>query len=78
MSMTQNDVERVAHEMRLRIQASTCCPQHAGDVLLHVMAGFALDDASDNAHAAAATIMRGAKQIAGKVRAGQFKVLRAQ
>lgn len=77
-TMTPADVERVAHAIRLEIQQRTCCPSHAGDVLLLVLAGFALDDANDNGIQAAATIMCGAKQVAGKVRSGRFKVLRAQ
>lgn len=77
-TMTPAEVERVAHEVRLVIQQRTCCPLHAGEVLMHVLAGFALDDASDNSHEAAATIMRGAREYAGRVRAGKFRVLRRQ
>lgn len=75
--MTPADVERVAHEVRLLIQQSTCCPLHAGQVLMHVLAGFALDDANDNPHKAAATIMKGAKQYAQLVRTGGFVVMRS-
>lgn len=76
-TMSPADVERVAHEVRLLIQQSTCCPLHAGDVLMHVLAGFALDDANDNPHKAAATIMKGAKQCAQRVRTGRFVVMRS-
>ncbi|HEY0684683.1 MAG TPA: hypothetical protein VGD45_20270 [Steroidobacter sp.] len=75
--MTPADIERVAHEVRLQIQQSTCCPLHAGEVLMHVLAGFALDDANDNPHQAAATIMRGAKEYAQRVRTGRFVVMRS-
>jgi len=76
--MTPADVERVAHGVRLQIQQATCCPRHATDVLLLVLAGFALDDAGDNAHQAAATLVKASKQLASRVRSGQLKVLRQQ
>lgn len=76
--MSPADVERVAHEIRLQIQRTTCCPLHAGEVLMRVLAGFALDDANDNPHKAAAAIMKGAKQYAQLVRTGGLVVMRSR
>jgi hypothetical protein len=77
-AMTPQDVEVLAHNLRLYIQSETCCPHHAGEVLLRVLAGFALDDAEDDKHEAAATLVKGVKQCANKIRSGEFSMLRTQ
>lgn len=76
--MTSADVDRVAHEIRLQIQAKTCCPHHAGAVLMRVLAGFALDDAGDDKIAAAATILQAATDVARRVRLGEVAMLRSK
>ena len=75
-TMTHEEVELLAHELRLLIQRRTCCAEHAGDVLLHVMAGFCLDDAQDNPKLAAMTLTKAAAKLAKDIRAGQFIALR--
>lgn len=76
--MRLDDFERVAHEVRLLAQERTCCPHHAGETLMLVLAGFALDDTDDDPHQAAAKILREAKRFAHAVRTGQFRMNRSR
>ena len=78
VTMTHQQIEQLVNELRIAIQGRTCCPEHAGEVLLMVMAGFALDDAGDNRNKAAAAIRRAAKDLANKIETGQFAILRTQ
>lgn len=75
-TMTDNEVERLANELRAEITKRTCCPLHAGEVLLLVMAGFALDDAGDDHLKAARTMERGARELVKLLRSGNLQVLR--
>lgn len=76
--MTQERIIALSNEIRAEITKRTCCPLHAGEVLLMVMAGFALDDAGDDHLKAARTVERGARELVKLLRSGQFQVLRLQ
>jgi hypothetical protein len=77
-TMTESEIEALSNEVRRLLQQRTCCPHHAGDVLLCVMASFALDDAGDDIERAARTVQRSAKNLSKHIRKGAFKLLRAQ
>jgi len=74
--MTREQIEVLANELRAQLRVSTCCAPHASAVCLHALAGFALDDANDNAQEAARTLVLAAKAIACDLRAGKFRVMR--
>lgn len=76
-AMTAQQIEVLANELRVLIQKRTCCPQHAGDVLLQVMAGFFLDSASHDRHQAAAAVRRAAKAVAEDIAVGRYAVIRS-
>lgn len=75
--MTPEAIEILANELRLLIQQRTCCPQHAGDVLLQVMAGFCLDSASSDRHKAASAVRRAVKALANDIELGRYTVIRS-
>jgi hypothetical protein len=77
-TMSPAQVEQVANELRVLLRERTCCPEHAGQVLLHVMAGFCLDDADDDRHRAATKLRRAAKVLADDIAAGRFLVMRTR
>lgn len=74
--MTPNEIDLAAHQMRTWLQEHTCCPSHAADVLLLVLAGFTLDDADDNVHEAAATLKRVSRDLAERIRKGEIAMAR--
>ena len=74
--MTLAEMESLAHELRVLVTERTCCPAHASDVLLWVLAGFALDSAEDCPSGAAEQLLAGAKQVAHQLITGQFKIVR--
>lgn len=76
--MTQHEIEDVANELRVMLQQRTCCPVHAGDVLLVIMAGFALDDTRGNLVKAAASIRRAAQGLARQLESGRYSVARVR
>lgn len=77
-TMSAADIELLANELRLTIQASSCCPLHASEVLMHVMASFVLDSHGDSATRAAAEFTRAAQVFASRIRRGDYFVVRAK
>jgi hypothetical protein len=77
-TLTGEQMDALAHEMRLLLQERACCPGHASAVCVRMLAGFALDDADDNTTKAAATLTRVAHQIAGEIRRGKYFMVRTQ
>lgn len=75
VTMTGEQIELLANELRVTIQQRTCCPEHASELLLMMMAGFALDDAGQNRHKAAAALRRAAKQLASQIETGKYTVV---
>jgi len=74
--MTSDEVDALSNELRAQIQERTCCPAHAGDVLLQIMASFVLDGAQDDNQKAAREVERVAKNLAKRIRAGKYVVTR--
>jgi hypothetical protein len=74
--LTQEQIELLANEMRQILQARTCCPLHAGEVLMRVMVAFVLDDAHDDPARAARALERATARLAKRVRRGDFVVVR--
>lgn len=77
-TMTSAQIEQLANELRVLLQQRTCCPKHASELLLMMMAGFAMDDANDDRHKAASMIRREAKALASQIEAGRYNVLRVK
>lgn len=71
-TLTPGEVQALANELRITLQQRTCCPRHAADVCLHILAGFALDDADQNTAVAARGLTNAAAGLASKIRRGAF------
>lgn len=76
VTMTGAEIEQLANELRVVIQHRTCCPEHAGELLLMMMAGFALDDARQDRFKAAATMRRAVKGLANQIEQGKYTLVR--
>ena len=74
--MAVDEITSLAHELRSLIQTRTCCPAHAGVVLMLVCAGFALDDADYDNHLAAKRFSESAKSLTSDLKAGRIKMAR--
>jgi hypothetical protein len=68
----------MANKLRVQLQSETCCPYHAFQTLLLVMGGFAMDDAGDNGHEAAANVIKASKQLAKRIRTGGVTLTRVR
>lgn len=76
--MTHDDIERVANELRQCLQDRTCCPWHAIQVCMTVLAGFALDDAENDLSKAASNIRAVLRSFAAEIERGRFAMVRRQ
>lgn len=76
--MSQAAIETIANEIRAVIQERTCCAAHAGEMLMFVMAGFALDDAEDDRAAAGVMIRREADALAKRIEGGTYTMVRGR
>lgn len=74
--MTDAEMMQLANDVRRLLQQQTCCPLHAGEIILHVIAGFVLDDTKDDREKAAAMLTRIANIVALDLRAGRYVVIR--
>lgn len=77
-STTREESEALANEMRVLLQGRTCCASTAAGVALTAFAGFCLDYNNHNGHQAAAALMKASREMAARMRRGDFKLVRHQ
>jgi hypothetical protein len=75
--MTPAQLEHLANAVRVSLQNRTCCPKHATDVLLHILASFALDSGQNDPQKAARIFERAASNLTKRIRRGEFTLVRA-